>query len=118
VGSHGWPFASADSFPGAETDPLYDSKHIKDLYLRYSPDYEGRFSVPVLWDKKTETIVNNESSEIIRIFNSEFNDFLPPDRAALDFYPEKLRPEIDDVNTWMYETINSAHPALSSAPIY
>jgi glutathionyl-hydroquinone reductase len=51
----------------------YKSQHVKDLYLRADPNFSGRFTVPVLWDKKQHTIVNNESSEIIRIFNSEFN---------------------------------------------
>jgi putative glutathione S-transferase len=81
MGPRGWPFASADEYPGAEIDPLYGSQYIKDLYLRAGPEYSGRcvhvcpdrrggvksfarFSVPVLWDKKTETVVNNESSDI------------------------------------------------------
>jgi glutathionyl-hydroquinone reductase len=64
--------------------------------------------VPVLWDKKTETVVNNESSEIIRIFNTAFNDMIPDDKAALDLYPEHLRKEIDEVNEWVYDKINSA----------
>ena len=98
-----------DAFPGAEVDPLYGAKHIKDLYLRAAPNYEGRFSVPVLWDKKTHTVVNNESSEIIRIFNSAFNHLLPADKAKLDYYPEHLRKEIDEVNEWVYDTVNSAY---------
>ena len=63
--------------------------------------------MPVLWDKKLETIVNNESSEIIRIFNTAFNEFIPPDKAAIDLYPESLRKEIDEVNSWVYDTVNS-----------
>jgi len=66
-----------------------------------------RYTVPVLWDKKNHTIVNNESSEIIRIFNTAFNDFIAPNKVALDFYPENLRAEIDDVNEWIYPNINS-----------
>ncbi|TEB24566.1 glutathione S-transferase [Coprinellus micaceus] len=104
---HGWPFASVDPYPGAEHDPLYGSKHVKDLYLKADPDFGGRFTVPVLWDKKTETIVNNESSEIIRIFNSGFNSLLPADKAAVDLYPEELRGEIDSVNDWIYAGINN-----------
>ena len=64
--------------------------------------------MPVLWDKKTETIVNNESSEIIRIFNSAFNHLLPADKAAVDIYPEEYRAEIDQLNTLVYDTVNSA----------
>lgn len=70
-------------------------------------DFDRRFSVPVLWDKKSQTIVNNESSEIIRMFDTAFNDLLPSDKAALTFYPEHLRAEIDEVNKWVYANINS-----------
>jgi len=107
LGEHGWPFASVDDFPGATVDPLYNSSYMKDLYYRAQPDFVGRFTVPVLWDKKTHTIVNNESSEIIRIFNSAFNDLLPPEKAAVDMYPEELRKEIDEINEWVLETVNS-----------
>jgi putative glutathione S-transferase len=69
--------------------------------------FATRFTVPVLWDKKTHTIVNNESSEIIRIFNSAFNDLLPKDKADLDFYPLEHRAEIDELNGWVYDDINS-----------
>ena len=64
--------------------------------------------MPVLWDTQTKMIVNNESSEIIRMFNTAFNDQLAADKAALDLYPEELRAEIDDVNSWVYDTVNSA----------
>ncbi|KAI0754225.1 glutathione S-transferase [Daedaleopsis nitida] len=87
MGQHGWPFASADSFPDADADPINGAEHVKDLYMKVQPDYEGRFTVPVLWDKKTGTIVNNESSEIIRMLNTGFNDELPADKAAIDLYP-------------------------------
>jgi len=108
LGADGWPFASADPFPGAEVDPLYQSRHVKDLYHRADPNYSGRFTVPVLWDKKRLTIVNNESSEIIRMLNSEFNALVPEEKAKLDFYPAELRKEIDEVNEWVYDRINSA----------
>ncbi len=64
----------------------------------------------MLWDKKEGTIVNNESSEIIRMFNTAFNDEIPADKAALDIYPEALRKEIDEVNEWVYDTVNSEFP--------
>jgi glutathionyl-hydroquinone reductase len=70
-------------------------------------DATDRFTVPVLFDKKTQSIVNNESSEIIRIFNTAFNDLLSEDKAAFDIYPEALRKEIDDANEWVYNTVNS-----------
>ncbi|KAJ3011912.1 hypothetical protein NUW54_g2027 [Trametes sanguinea] len=108
MGEHGWPFASVDAFPGADEDPLHGAQHVKDLYLRVKPDYDGRFTVPILWDKKTSTIVNNESSEIIRMFNNGFNEQISVnDKAAIDLYPEHLRKEIDDVNDWVYDTVNN-----------
>ncbi|KAF8182064.1 glutathione S-transferase [Pholiota molesta] len=107
MGANGWPFASVDSFPGATIDPLYQSEHMKDLYFKADPNYGGRFTVPVLWDKKTHTIVNNESSEIIRIFNTAFNEFIPKEKAALTYYPEELRAEIDKINDFVYPGINN-----------
>lgn len=68
-----------------------------------------RFTVPILWDKKNNTIVNNESSEIIRIFNTEFNDLISPDKAAVDIYPAEHRAEIDALNEWIYPTVNSMY---------
>ena len=107
MGSNGWPFAQVDAFPNADEDPLYHSEHVKDLYLKADPNYGGRFTVPLLWDKKLHTIVNNESSELIRIFNQEFNDLIPAEKAAVDIYPKDLRPQIDELNTWIYPGINS-----------
>ena len=75
----------------------------------------NRFTVPVFWDTKHETIVNNESSEIIRIFNTAFNHLLPADKAALDLYPEELRSQIDELNGWVYDTVNSACLLLLSS---
>ncbi|GAA6049179.1 hypothetical protein NBRC10513_003290 [Rhodotorula toruloides] len=88
-------------------DPLYKSKFLRELYFRVDPNYSGRFTVPVLWDKKTESIVNNESSEIIRFMNSEFDSLLDEEHVKLDLYPEALRSEIDDQNKWVYDTVNN-----------
>lgn len=82
------------------------------LYRKADPGYEGRYTVPALWDKKTETIVNNESSEIIRMFYSEFDAFLPEEdresgHPAGGFYPEALRGRIDEMNEWVYDTVNN-----------
>lgn len=107
MGEQGWPFASVDPFPAADADPLHNSQHIKDLYLKADPNYGGRFTVPVLWDKKNQTIVNNESSEILRIFNTAFNHLIPADKAAVDLYPEELRSEIDALNEWTYSNLNN-----------
>jgi len=75
----------------------------------------SRFTVPVLWDKKNHTIVNNESSEIIRIFNTAFNEIISEDRAVVDIYPKAHRAEIDSINEWVYDTVNSAY-SLPSRP--
>ncbi|KAJ3486217.1 hypothetical protein NLI96_g4395 [Meripilus lineatus] len=107
MGSNGWTFGDHDEFPGAQPDPLYKSAHLKDLYLKACPEYDGRFTVPTLWDKRTHTIVNNESSEIIRMFNTAFNDQLSPEKANIDIYPEKLRTEIDSMNEWVYDNVNN-----------
>jgi putative glutathione S-transferase len=114
LGPDGWPFASTDPYPGADADPLYQSQHVKDLYFRADPNYSGRFTVPVIWDKKQHTIVNNESSEIIRMLNTEFNGIIPEDKAKLDLYPAEHRKEIDEVNEWVYDRINSASALLSA----
>jgi len=107
MGQNGWPFAQVDPFPGAEEDPLHHSEHMKDLYFKANPDYGGRFTVPILWDKKLHTIVNNESSELIRMFNQEWNDFIPAEKAAIDIYPKDLRLQIDELNAWIYPGINN-----------
>lgn len=107
MGTDGWPFAKVDQFPAADVDPLYNVDYVKDLYFKADPNYSGRFTIPILWDKKNHTIVNNESSEIIRIFNTAFNDFIPKEKAALDIYPQALRSEIDSVNEWVYDDVNN-----------
>lgn len=107
MGTQGWPFASVDNFPGADVDPLYKLEHVKELYIKADPNYGGRFTVPVLWDKKKHTIVNNESSEIIRIFNMAFNDVIAPAHVDLDIYPANLRAQIDALNEWIYPNINN-----------
>jgi putative glutathione S-transferase len=103
----GWKFSTAEECPGAIPDDINHAQHIRDIYFKVNPDYAGRFTVPVLWDKKLETIVNNESSEIIRMFNTAFNKFLTPEQAALNYYPEHLQKEIDENNEWIYDTINN-----------
>jgi glutathionyl-hydroquinone reductase len=84
--------------------PIGGIFHVHQLYSAARPDYTGRATVPVLWDRKTRTIVNNESSEIIRMLNTEFDEF---GDTALDLYPEALRSAIDEVNAFVYDTINN-----------
>jgi putative glutathione S-transferase len=85
-------------------DPLYDLNFLYQLYLKADANYEGRVTVPVLWDKQTETIVSNESSEIIRMFNSAFNHLTG---NGDDYYPQALHEKINAVNDRIYETINN-----------
>ncbi len=85
-------------------DPLYDFNFLYQLYLKADSNYEGRVTVPVLWDKKTQTIVSNESSEIIRMFNTAFNELTG---NAEDYYPDSQRETIDEVNERIYHTINN-----------
>lgn len=114
-GKDGWVFSDDpdDKTYGAlPADPLYGFKTIKDLYLKADPSYTGRFTVPVLWDKTTHTLVNNESSEIVRMFYTEFDHLLPDsdreiNRPGGGFYPEHLRKDIDEMNYWVYHTVNN-----------
>lgn len=85
-------------------DPLYDLDFLYQLYLKADAGYEGRVTVPVLWDKQTQTIVSNESSDIIRMFNSAFNHLTG---NHTDYYPEALHQTIDTLNDGIYETINN-----------
>jgi putative glutathione S-transferase len=102
----GWKFDP--SYPGATEDHVHGFTHVRDVYLQCDPEYSGRFTVPVLYDKVQKTIVNNESSEIIRMLNSEFNAFCKtPEQAAIDLYPEALRAQVDSLNEWIYPTINN-----------
>ncbi|KAL5842740.1 hypothetical protein ACOSQ3_013343 [Xanthoceras sorbifolium] len=102
----GWVFPASDTEePGAEPDPLNGAKSIRDLYEFASTNYSGKYTVPVLWDKKLKTIVNNESSEIIRMFNTEFNDIA--ENAAMDLYPPEMRDQIEETNEWIYPGINN-----------
>lgn len=86
-------------------DPVTGAKYTHQIYAQAAPDYTGRCSVPVLWDKTLRTIVNNESSEIIRMFNSAFDDLAT--KTVPDLYPENLRAEIDAVNDAVYNNINN-----------
>ena len=109
--NNGWRFGTEEESKTESRDstpePLYGFHRLKELYYKANPEYQGRFTVPVLWDKKLETIVNNESSEILRIFNTEFNALVPEEQAAIDLYPEPLRAQIDELNEWIYPNINN-----------
>ncbi|KAJ3332873.1 S-glutathionyl-(chloro)hydroquinone reductase [Blyttiomyces sp. JEL0837] len=101
----GWHFSTAEETPGAIPDSVNGAKFIKEIYFKAESNYSGRFTVPVLWDKKEQTIVNNESSEIIRMLNTEFNQW--SSHPKLNLYPTDLAPEIDSINSWIYDEINN-----------
>ncbi|MCB5302323.1 glutathione S-transferase family protein [Yersinia bercovieri] len=99
---HGWTFA--DDFPAATGDNLYQLDYLYQLYLRADPAYSGRVTVPVLWDKQQQTVVSNESADIIRMFNSSFDGI---GAKVGDYYPAALRSDIDDINGWVYDQVNN-----------
>ncbi|MCE2831711.1 MAG: glutathione S-transferase family protein [Oxalobacteraceae bacterium] len=99
----GWSFDT--DFDGATGDQVGAQSFLQQIYRAVSPDYAGVITVPVLFDKKLGTIVNNESSEIIRMFNTEFDAFAR--HPEIDLYPENLRSQIDAVNDWIYPSINN-----------
>lgn len=101
MGDEGWTFEPGD---GVVADPIHQATRVHQIYTAAMPDYTGRVTVPVLWDKKTQSIVSNESSEIIRMFNSAFDDI---GAKAGDFTPVQLLSEIDQLNDYIYPTINN-----------
>jgi len=106
MGEEGWAFSAPDGSltPGATRDTIEGVRYLYELYTRAKLDYTGRVTVPVLWDKKSATIVNNESAEIIRMLNSAFDAW---GDATIDFYPEPLRGEIDRINALVYDNVNN-----------
>lgn len=101
MAEEGWTF---DDGEGVIADPLFNAAYLRDIYLQANNSYSGRVTVPVLWDKKTNTIVSNESAEIIRMFNSAFDDL---GAAEGDYYPEKLHEDIELLNDRIYDTVNN-----------
>jgi len=96
----GWAFRPG---PGHSEDPLNGFHYLREAYLACDPAYDGRVTVPVLWDVKSKQIVSNSDDDLLRMLNAEFADFAQND---FDFYPEPLRNEIDQLNTLIYETVN------------
>ncbi len=101
MGEQGWTFEEG---PGVTADGVNGAQYLHQIYTAARPDYSGRVTVPALWDKKTRTIVSNESSEIIRMFNAAFDDL---GATPGDYYPEDLRSEIDLLNDRIYNTLNN-----------
>ena len=98
---NGWEFHDRD---GATVDHLFGSSFLWQVYTKADPQYSGRVTVPVLWDKQAGTIVSNESADIIRMFNTAFDDLTG---SHEDFYPEALRQDIDALNAVIYDTVNN-----------
>ncbi|ANG97457.1 glutathione-dependent reductase [Brucella pseudogrignonensis] len=99
--NQGWRFGD---YPGADRDVLNGATYMHEIYTKADPHYTGRATVPVLWDKQKQTIVNNESADILRMLNSGFGDLASAD---FDFYPEALRSEIDELNEYIYPRLNN-----------
>jgi putative glutathione S-transferase len=101
MGDQGWNFTPGS---GVIPDPINDAQAVHQIYTAADPRYSGRATVPIVWDKKRATIVNNESAEIIRMLNSAFDDV---GARPGDFYPEPLRTEIDAINARIYSDLNN-----------
>lgn len=100
MGDEGWAFSDR---PGCIPDTVNGTQYLRDVYLKAEPNYTGRVTVPVLWDKKTHQIVSNESRDIIKMFDTEFEEFAKP----VGFYPEDLRKTIDETIEAIYQPINN-----------
>lgn len=101
IGAEGWSFGD---YPGSDRDTLNGAEYLHQIYTMADPDYTGRATVPVLWDKETRTIVSNESADILRMMNSGFGDLASD---TYDLYPEPLRAEIDALNAEIYPKLNN-----------
>jgi glutathionyl-hydroquinone reductase len=101
MGEQGWTFMPGD---GVIPDPLYNSRYLHELYSRADEQYSGRATVPILWDQHTQTIVNNESADIMRMLGTAFDHV---GAKPGDFYPQPLREEIDLINARVYDTVNN-----------
>ena len=101
MGDKGWTFAEG---AGVIADPIVNADYLYEVYVAAKPNYTGRVTVPILWDKKTNTIVSNESSEIIRMLNSAFDEVGATD---VNFLPKALLAEIDTINEFVYSAVNN-----------
>ena len=102
MGEHGWALSSS---PGCSPDPVFGARYLYEIYQHADPRYTGRVTVPVLFDTRSCTLVNNESSEIVRLMNREFDPLAT--RPLHDLYPAAHREEIDAINALVYETVNN-----------
>ena len=116
----GWQFNLENDkegwYDGATVDKLHGSKYMHELYFKADKEYKGKYSVPVLWDKKLDTIVNNESLELLRDLQTAFNTLLPQELADINLYPENLREDIDRIGEWMQRDFNTGVYKAGFAP--
>jgi glutathionyl-hydroquinone reductase len=104
----GWQFPKDDAeYPNATTDHLFSSKFLHEVYFKADSEYKGRYSVPLLWDKQTDTVVNNESAEILRWLQGAFDGVVETGKKSMELYPEDLRDVIDEVSVWMQRDLNT-----------
>ena len=101
MADHGWTFEAGE---GVIADPIFNAQYLHEVYTHADAQYTGRVTVPILWDKQTQTIVSNESSEIIRMFNSAFDAV---GATPGDYYPDPLRDDINALNDRIYDTVNN-----------
>ena len=101
MAEHGWTF---DEAPGVISDPIINARYMYQIYTATDPNYSGRVTIPVLWDKQQHCIVNNESAELIRMLNSAFDDI---GATPGDYYPHALRGDIDKFNAKIYPNVNN-----------
>ena len=97
MGEFGWSF-------GPDKDPLYKKNYLSEIYTLSTENYTGRVTVPILWDKQSKKIVNNESSDLMKMLNSSFNEFAD---ESIDLYPDALQNEIDEINEFIYHNVNN-----------
>lgn len=112
---HGWAFREG---PGHSIDPINGFQFLSEAYTATDPQYNGRVTVPVLWDTVTKRVITNSDDDLMRIFNREFNRF---SESTLDLYPERLRKEIEKLNTFLYENVNDGvyrAGFATSQPVY
>lgn len=117
----GWRFPkTAEEYPAATIDHLFGSEYLHQVYFKADPNYKGRYSVPLLWDKSTDTAVNNESIDLMKNLQTAFDELLISEgktkEAGMNFYPEHLRPKIDEICEWMQRDLNTGVYKTGFAP--
>ena len=116
-GYPGWNFPTAtDPYEGSTPDHLFESEYLNEIYFKEKPDYEGRYTVPLLYDKKAGQIVNNESLELLRILNTCFDSIIDARYKSRDYYPEVWRKSIDEIGTPLQNDLNSGVYKAGFAP--